>query len=130
MKIKTIRQTAEFVTSPYEVYEALMDSAKHAEFTGGEAKISRKVGGKFTAYDGYAEGKNLELVPDEKIVQSWRASDWPEGHYSMVTFELAKTKTGTRLTFVQTEVPAEFSDDVAQGWIDWYWTPMKEMLDK
>lgn len=129
MKTKVIKQTAEFAATPHQVYEALMDSVKHSEFTGGEAKISRKVGGKFTAYDGYAEGKNLELIPDEKIVQTWRAGDWPEGHYSEITFELTKAKTGTRLIFTQTGVPAEFYDDIAQGWIDWYWTPMKKMLE-
>ena len=130
MNTKVIKQTAEFAATPHQVYEALMDSAKHSKFSGGEATISRKVGGKFTAYDGYAEGKNLELIPDEKIVQSWRASDWPEGHNSEITFELTKTKTGTKLAFTQTDVPAEFYDDIAQGWIDWYWRPMKKMLER
>jgi len=73
-----------------------MDSRKHARFTGGSARISRKVGGKFSVHDGYAEGRNLELIPDMKIVQTWRASDWPEGLYSNVTFELNETKIGTR----------------------------------
>ncbi|MBM2832567.1 MAG: YndB domain-containing protein, partial [Dehalococcoidia bacterium] len=59
-----------------------MDSRKHAKFTGDSATISREIGGKFTAYGDYAEGINLELVPDKKVVQSWRGSDWPEGHYS------------------------------------------------
>lgn len=130
METKVIKQTVDFTASPHEVYEALMDSAKHARFTGAAARISRKVGGSFTTYDGYSGGKNLELIPDEKIVQSWRASDWPEGHYSETTFELKKTKTGTKLVFVQTGVPEKFYTDIAQGWIDFYWTPMKEMLEK
>ena len=75
MKTRTIRQTVAFKATPHEVFEALMDSKKHSEFTGGKAKISRNVSGKFTAYDGYAEGTNLELVKDKKIVQTWRASD-------------------------------------------------------
>jgi len=75
-----------------------MDSGKHAQFTGGEAKISRKVGGKFTAFDGYSEGVNIELVADKKIVQTWRASDWPDGQYSQVTFSLKEVAGGTRLT--------------------------------
>jgi activator of HSP90 ATPase len=80
---------------------------KHSKFTGGKAQISRKVGGKFSAFDGYSEGTNLELVPDKKIVQTWRASDWPEGHYSKVDFSLKEIPGGTRLTFTQTGVPAE-----------------------
>ena len=129
IKTRTLRQAATFKTTPHEVYEALMDSRKHAKFTGGHARISRKVGGRFSTYDGYAEGKNVELVPDARIVQTWRASDWPEGHYSQVTLSLATNRTGTRLTFVQTGIPVEQYEDIKQGWIDYYWKPMKEMLE-
>jgi activator of HSP90 ATPase len=130
METRTIKQSVTIKASPHDVYEALMDSKKHANFTGGKAIISRKIGGKFTAYDGYAGGINLELVPDKKIVQTWRASDWPEGHYSQVTFALKTIAGGTRLAFTQTDVPVEFADDVSQGWRDYYWAPLKEMLEK
>jgi activator of HSP90 ATPase len=129
MKTKTIRQSITFKASPHEVYDALMDSRKHARFTGAQARISRKAGGKFTAYDGYIEGVNLNLVPDKKIVQSWRGSDWPENHYSMATFSLKKCKNGTRLTFTQSGVPDQYYHDISQGWRDYYWKPMK-MLEK
>lgn len=130
MKTKIIKQSATFKAPPHEVYEALMDSRKHARFTGGKASISREVGGKFTAYDGYIDGVNLELVPDQKIVQSWRASDWPEKHYSTVTFALKELNSGTRLTFTQTGVPEEFYEEIKQGWHDYYWNPMKQLLEK
>jgi activator of HSP90 ATPase len=130
MKTKTIRQSITFKANLHEVYEALMDSRKHARFTGAQARISRKAGGKFTAYDGYIEGVNLNLVPDKKIVQSWRGSDWPENHYSMATFSLKKCKNGTRLTFTQSGVPDQYYHDISQGWRDYYWKPMKEMLEK
>jgi activator of HSP90 ATPase len=130
METKTIKQSVTIKASPHDVYEALMDSKKHAEFTGGKATISRKVGGKFSAFDGYAKGVNLELVPDKKIVQSWRAEDWPEGHYSQATFAFIKVEDGTKLTFTQTGVPDDQYDSVAQGWKDYYWAPMKEMLEK
>ncbi len=88
MKTSTIRQSVTFKASLHEVYEALMDSKKHSKFTGSNAKISRKIGGRFSVWDGDLEGTNLELAPDRKIVQSWRASDWPEGHYSKAAFSL------------------------------------------
>jgi activator of HSP90 ATPase len=130
METKSIRQTVTIKATPHDVYEALMDAKKHAAFTGGKAVISRAVGGKFSAFDGYAEGVNLELVPDKKIVQTWHAEDWPEGHFSKATFTLAKVEGGTRLTFTQTGVPAEQQEEVAKGWRDYYWTPLKEMLEK
>ena len=130
MNTKTIRQSVNFSASPHDVYEALMDSSKHAQFTGGKANISREVGGRFTAFDGYSEGVNIELVQDEKIVQTWRADDWLESHYSRVTFQLKKIKDGTHLVFTQIGVPEEQYQDISQGWHDYYWKPMKEMFEK
>ena len=82
MKTKIIRQTVTFKATQRDVYGLIMDSRKHSKFTGAKASISLKVGGKFTAYDGYIDGINVELVKDKKIVQKWRGSDWPENHYS------------------------------------------------
>lgn len=130
MKTGTVRQSVTFTAGVHEVYEALMDSKKHSEFTGSQASISREVGGKISVYDGEIEGVNLDLVPDKKIVQSWRYSDWPEGYYSKATFSLEETAAGTRLTFTQTGVPLEFLDDISQGWRDYYWAPMKELLHR
>jgi len=130
MDNKTIRQSATFRVSPHEVYEVLMDAKKHSELTGSEVQIDRNVGSEFSVYGGDIQGINLELVPDQKIVQSWRYSDWPEGHYSKATILLKEIPNGTRLTFTQTEVPDEFFEDIAQGWKDYYWEPMKEMLRK
>ena len=130
MPTKTIRQTVTFEASAHEVYEALMDSRKHAKFTGAKASVSRKVEGKFSAFDGYCYGTNLELVKDKKIVQSWRASDWPQGHYSKATFALKAVRGGTRLTFTQTGVPENQYASIKKGWTEFYWTPMKEMLEK
>ena len=130
MKIKTLRQSVTFITGPHEVYEAIMDSRKHSEFTGSQVSMSRKVGGKFSVYGGDIEGVNLEVIPDKKIIQSWRYSDWPEGYYSKDTFSLKEISSGTRLTFTQIGVPEESYDDISQGWRDYYWGPMKEMLEK
>jgi uncharacterized protein YndB with AHSA1/START domain len=128
-KTKTIKQKVTFKASPLDVYDALMDSKKHSIFTKREAKISRKVGGKYSVYDGYATGKNIELIPGEKIVQTWHASDWEKNVISTVTFELHQTKNGTQLVFTHGGVPAEYSTSMAQGWKDFYWSPLKEMLE-
>ncbi len=104
--MQTIRQSIIFKASAHEVYEEL------------------------SAYAGYITGVNLELVPDKKIVQSWRGSDWPQGQYSKAIFSLEEIEEGTRLTFIQTEVPDEQYDEISQGWSDYYWTPMKRMLEK
>ena len=130
MNTKTIKQSVTIQASPQAVYETLMDSQQHSELTDDMAVISREVGGGFTAFGGYSEGVNLELVPDKKIVQTWRASDWPEGHYSEITFLLQENDSGTRINFIQTGVPEEQFADISQGWYEHYWNPMKKMLGK
>jgi activator of HSP90 ATPase len=127
---RIIQQTVTFTASPHEVYEALMDSKQHAAFSHAAAQISRQVGGEFNAYDGYITGKNIELVPDKKILQSWRAVGWDEDHFSTVTFELTPTPEGTRLDFTHADVPAGTEEEFTRGWIDNYWDPLKIYLEK
>ena len=107
-----------------------MDSGKHSEITGDVAVISREMGGKFTTFDGWADGANVELVPDQKIVQTWRGKDWPEGHYSQATISLQDNEGVTKLAFVQTGVPEDVYEDVKKGWREYYWKPLKAMLEK
>lgn len=106
---RTIRQTVMFKVSPHEAYEALMDSRRHREVTGEKANISRKVGGRFTAYGGGISGENLTLEPDRKIVQSWRctATGWPEDYYSRLAITLAAHEDDTQLSLNREEVPNE-----------------------
>jgi activator of HSP90 ATPase len=127
MKTKSVRQTATINAKPSEIYDALMDSKKHGKFTGGKASISNKVGGKFTVYNGYINGVNLELKKNKKIVQSWQAKDWPKEHYSRVTFNLAPNKGGTKISFYHSGIPANQAESIKKGWIDFYWNPLKKM---
>ena len=130
MKTRTVRQQVTFKAAPHELYELLMDEKKHGAFTQSRTTISRKVGGKISSGDGYIDGFNLELIPDRKIVQSWRASDWPEGHYSRATWEFIPVESGTRMTFIQSGVPEDQYAAISQGWRDYYWVSMKEALKK
>ena len=132
VQTRTIRQNVAFRASPHEVYELLMDSKKHTELSGSKSIVSRRIGGKISISDGYITGANIELEPDEKIVQSWKAEEdcWPVGHWSKVTFLLKATKSGTRLRFSHTGVPVECGDRFDSGWKEFYWVPMKEMLEK
>jgi activator of HSP90 ATPase len=125
---RTIRQVVIFAARPHDLYEALMDSKKHTSFTGDKAIISRQVGGSIEAGDGYISGTNLELIPDQKIVQAWRGSDFPEGVMSKATFSLKAVEGGTRLTFTHSGVPDELLDSIKDGWLEFYWQPLAAWL--
>jgi len=122
---KPVHHEVEFHASPKEVYDAYLDSRRHARFTGQSATMSRKEGGKFTAGDGYISGTNVELIPGKRIVQAWRASEWPDGVYSILRFELKPKGKGTRMVVDHLAVPDAFRDGVDSGWYEFYWNPMK-----
>jgi uncharacterized protein YndB with AHSA1/START domain len=126
--LKTLRQSVTLKATPKQVYDLFMTSKLHTAFTGDEAKISAKVGGKFSVFGGYSEGKNLKLVPGKLIVQTWRASDWPEGHTSEVSFALAPVKGGCKLGFVQTGILPKHLAHMRSGWKEFYWDTLKEYL--
>lgn len=132
MKTRTIRQTVLLPGTPNEVYRALTTSKGHTGFSGARARIEPKVGTTFTVWGGYIHGKNLELVPGKKIVQTWRPSEetWPQDYYSTVSFTLAPSKDGTRLTFVHSGVLPDHAGHLSSGWKKSYWDPLRTYLAK
>lgn len=130
-KVTTIKQRVTVHATPEQVYEAFMDPKKHSDFTGSKATCNPKVGGKFTAWDGYISGKNLELEKGKRIVQEWISTDFPEGSApSRLELKFTKTKGGTQILMVHSNVPEEQADDVAEGWREFYWEPLKEYFKK
>src|SRR6267154_1688367 len=93
----TIHQEIEFSASPQQLYEALVDSKQFTQFSGRAAEINREVGGAFSLFKGHIIGRNLELVPNQRIVQGWRVVTWLEGAYSIARFELKPQGLGTRV---------------------------------
>lgn len=128
MNTRTLRQTIRFKASPRAVYEMLMDSRKHESLSGQKARISRRVGGAFTAWGGHLTGFNLVLRPGKRIVQAWRATGWWPDHYSLAIFDLRKDPEGTELRFTQIGIPPNRYSGHYRGWIETYWTPMKEVF--
>ncbi len=113
--------------TPETIYRAWLSTDGHAAMTGSPAKVSSRVGGKFTAWDGYISGKTLQLKPYTRIVQAWRTTEFPEGSPdSQVEIVLEAIKGGTKLTLTHTNIPEGQADDYKQGWEDFYFKPMKE----
>lgn len=112
--------------SPEEIYDAWLDSETHGAMTGGEADVSNVVGGIFTAWDGYITGKNLELKKPVLIVQEWRTAEFGESEPdSRIEVRLEKVDGGTCVTIKHSHLPSH-GMQYRQGWIDNYFTPMKE----
>lgn len=127
----SIRQNVIIKATPGAVYRALIESKRHAAFTGARAVLSGKVGGAFTCYDGYITGRNLDLVPGKRIVQAWRAKGWPAGVYSVASFVLSGKAGGrTKLSFTHVGVPRASVKSITGGWRTYYWKPLKAYLER
>jgi len=121
-----IHQEIEFNATPQQLYDALLGSKQFSEFSGRVAEINREVGGAFSLFKGHIIGRNLELVPNERIVQAWRVVTWPEGAYSIVRFELKPQGSGTRLVLDHIGFPEGLHDHLAAGWEENYWSLLKK----
>jgi activator of HSP90 ATPase len=116
--------------TPAKLYELFADSAKHTAATGMPAKISLKVGGKWTAFGKMLLGKNLVLIPNRMIVQTWRSSEWKNSDPDsilVVTFEKA-AGGAAKVDLVHVGVPEYDHEGVTKGWIKYYWEPWKAYL--
>ena len=117
--------------TPAEIYKAWLSTKGHTAMTGSAAKVDGKIGGKFTAWDGYIFGSTLALEPDQRIAQAWRTSEFPdEAPDSLVEISLKETKSGTKVTLTHSQIPAGQEDSYRQGWEDCYFKPMKTYFGK
>ena len=88
---------------PERIYAAWLSSDEHTAFTGDKAVVEPFVGGKHSTFDGYANGHTVELQPGKRIVQTWRAEDFPLGSPdSRVEVTLEETVGGTMVTILHT----------------------------
>jgi activator of HSP90 ATPase len=117
-------------TSAKEIYTTWLSSEGHTNMTGGAATISDKIGDNFTAWDGYIEGKNIELEPYKRILQAWRTSQFEE-HEEDSQIEILLNEAGeqTELTLIHTNVP-ESGEHYKKGWNNHYFQPMKVYFSK
>lgn len=109
------------------VFHAWLDSEKHSAFTSSEAVIDPSVGGSFTAWEGYISGKTLELDSPNKIVQSWRTTEFSDADSdSRLEILLEPINNGTLVTLKHTNIPDGQGDMYREGWEEYYFRPMLE----
>jgi activator of HSP90 ATPase len=124
--MESIKLSVELPITANKLYSAWLSSKEHTLFTGAEAKLSNKVNGKYTAWDEYISGKNVELVPGKKIIQTWRTTEFADNAPDStveLTFEEKNGKTTLHLYHhgLQKGDGKKYTD----GWRDFYFEPMK-----
>jgi uncharacterized protein YndB with AHSA1/START domain len=129
-----------FTASRKRVYEALTDAKqfqkvvllsaamKSMALKPDPAEISTEAGGAFALFGGYLTGRQLDLVPNERIVQAWRSGSWDKGSYSIAKFDLKEEGSGTKIIFDHTGFPSGQAAHLAEGWHVNYWEPLQKYL--
>jgi activator of HSP90 ATPase len=138
---EAIHQEPTFTACPKRIYEALIDTKlfdRITQLSGAmesmhlgdiPTAISPEVGGGFTLFGGHITGRNVELVPNQRIVQAWRAGNWDAGTYSIARFELVAQGSGTKIVFDHTGFPNGDAKSLASGWKAHYWEPLGKLVD-
>ena len=138
---ESIHQEPVFKASRKRVYQALTDASQFDHVVKMSAavqsmkslgdkptEISREPGGAFTLFGGYITGRQIELIPDQRIVQVWRAGSWDAGAYSIAKFELVEQGSGTKIIFDHRGFPDGAGQHLAEGWKGNYWEPLRKFL--
>jgi hypothetical protein len=70
-------------------------------------------------------GKNLDLVPNKTIIQSWRTSEFDiNDEDSYLHIQLNSVGIGTEIKLSHSNIPNGYSD-YETGWTEHYFSPMK-----
>jgi activator of HSP90 ATPase len=136
----SIHQEAKFNASPARVYAALTeakefdkvfalsDASKTMKLADNPSVISKEPGGAFALFGGYITGRQLELVPNTRLVQAWRSASWKPGAYSIVTWTFTPAGKGTTLSMDHGGFPSGEAPSLAEGWHKNYFTPLGKYL--
>lgn len=124
-----IHQEAVIEADPAEVYAVLTEGDRFAAATGMPARIGGREGEVFTLFGGRVEGRAIELVPGERVVQAWRFADehpepWAPGIYSIVRFSLAPRPEGTQFVIDHDGIPAAAEERIEVGYPTFYRDPL------
>ncbi len=125
-----IHQTVKFNATPAQLFNIYLDSRKHGAAIDDKVTISHKAGAPFTAFSGGLRGRNLAIVPNRMIVQSWRADSWKKRDEDSVLILLfSKKGRGGQIELIQVNVPGHAVAHIKSGWPEHYWKPWEQYLN-
>jgi activator of HSP90 ATPase len=123
-----LHQEVDLKATPHRIYEILLDSKQFTACSGEPATISPEAGGTFSMFGGKIVGRNIELVPDQRIVQAWRPAYWEPGIYTLVKFEFKEQGPQTRVILDHTGFPEGNFGHFDSGWKAHYWERLAKYL--
>jgi activator of HSP90 ATPase len=123
-----IHQEIDFPATQARIYEILLDAKQFTAFTKAPAEIRPQPGAAFKLFGALIEGRNVELAPNQRIVQAWRSASWPAGEYTIVRFELVAHGSGSRVILDHAGFTEDKWEGLSEGWHSHYWEPLRAYL--
>jgi activator of HSP90 ATPase len=124
----SLHQEVLFTAPPKRIYEIFLNSKEFGAMTKLPADISPDAGGAFSMFGGVIIGRNIELIPAQRIVQAWKPKYWDPGVYSLVKFELVAEGAKTKILLDHTGFPPGTYKGLNSGWPEKYWEPLRKYL--
>lgn len=120
----TVTDNEEFRCPAEELFKTFVDPDRLTAFTRSPPKVfeGAKAGGKFELFGGNVSGEYKELDAPKKLVQSWRLSQWPEGHYSTLNIEFDQNDVD-HVTVMRVKwdgVPIGQEEVTKRNWLEYY----------
>jgi activator of HSP90 ATPase len=124
----SLHQEVDFTATPQRIYAVLLDSKQFSAFTGAPAQVTPDAGAAFSLFGGGILGRNVELVPAQRIVQAWRSAGWEPGVYSIVKFEFKPRGSQTTIVLDHTGFAEGRYEHLYSGWKEHYWDDLQKFL--
>jgi len=129
----SIHQETLITAPPQQVFELLTSGSLFSSATGQPAEITDREGDSFSLFGRRVEGRQIELVPGQRVVQAWRfgaahPSAWEPGVYSTVRFTLEPAGDGTRLVIDHAGIPEEWIEHISLGYPTFYQDPIAKFF--
>jgi activator of HSP90 ATPase len=116
--MKTFRKTFKINTETSDIYSAITNPYTIELWSGYPAIMSTEPGSEFSLWEGDITGRNIEFIPDKKVIQEWYFGDQHEK--SIVTITIIPDRESSMVTVEHTNIPDGEFDDIAEGWREYY----------
>ncbi len=128
--MKNFKKYYKITANPADVYNALTNKVMIEIWTGEKAVMEETPGSEFSLWDESITGQNIEFEKNKKIVQEWYFGEDDEDKKSIVTIKLHPDKKGTIMEVVQTNIPDEAYENIAEGWEEDYFLALNELFEE
>lgn len=126
--MKTLKDSFRIKAEASDVYSAITNPFTIELWSGYPAVMSTEPGSEFSLWDGDIEGRNIEFVPDRKIVQEWYFGDQQEK--SIVTINIFPDGESKSLVKLEhTNIPDEEYEGIKEGWHEFYFDAISSLFN-